>query len=228
MTTSGSIAKTMIASEIVAAAMRMLGVLSSGEAPTAEETTDALAELNWMLKSWQGRGLTSWRDTDGSVTFPANTASMPLPYCLDVMEARYIQSQGYERPLQRWERAQYRQIPNKATAGYPTAYTIEKTTNGIAMLLWPVPRENATILYSYTRVIEDVTDGAQTIDIPQEWLETAYLALAARLATTFGVIRTDPNTAQIVMQRAAAMEQLLLDADRPASIYMGSAMGGVF
>lgn len=222
MTTSGTINSTMLASEVIAAAMQDLGVLSAGENPTGEETVLGLRALNWMLKSWQSRGLTSWRDTDGTITVPAGEATATLPYCLDVMDARYVQSQGYERPLQRWELGQYRQIPNKGTRGYPTTYTIAKTDNGITMMLWPVPLTDAVIAYSYTRVTDDVTDAAQTIDIPQEWLEAVYLGLATRLAPTFGVTRVDPGTAQMVAQRAAALEQLLLDADRPSSIYMGA------
>lgn len=229
MTTSGTINSGLYVSDIVQQAMIEMGVLSSGEAPTGDELTDAIRVLNWMLKSWQARGVTSWRNTDGTVVFPSGTATMPLdPFCLDVLDARLVQSPGYERPLQRWELAQYRQIPNKTTPGFPTAYTIVKADNTISMTLWPVPNAELTVLYSYPRVIEDVTDGTQTLDIPQEWQEAAYVALAARLCQQFGVTRLDPATAQILQQRASALEQLLLDQDRPASVYLGSAYGRNF
>lgn len=229
MTTSGTITSALLVSDIVTDAMMELGVLSAGERPTGQELIDGIRSLNWMLKSWQSRGIVSWRDQEGSIVFPSETASLVLdPFCIDVTEARLVQSPGYERPLKRWELAQYRQTPNKQTPGYPTAYTISKADNAISMTLWPVPNADLTVNYSYARVIEDVTDGAQTIDVPQQWLEAAYLALAARLAQTFGVTRTDPSTAQIVAQRAASLEQLLLDQDRPASIYMGSAYGRTF
>lgn len=229
MTTSGTISSTLTASDIVTQAMRELGLLSAGENPTGEEVQDGILQLNWMLKSWQSRGLTSWRDTDGAIEFPSGTDTMPLdPFCADVLEARLVQSTGYERPLQRWTLGQYRQIPNKAIRGWPTAFTIAKTIDSISMTVWPVPNQNLTVNYSYTRIIEDVTDGAQTVDVPQMWLETVYLGLAARLANTFGAMRLDPTATQLVMQRAANLEQLLLDQDRPASIYMGTAYGHSF
>jgi len=229
VTTSGTISSTLIASEVILAAMTDLGVLSAGENPTGEETELGLRTLNFMLKSWQGRGVTSWRDTEGSVAFASGTAKMVLtPYCLDVTEARLIQASNYERPLQRWELAQYRQIPNKATPGYPTAYTVSKLDASISLTLWPVPNATMTILYSYPRIIEDVTDGAQTIDVPQEWLETVYYGLASRLVAAFGVSRIDPAAAQRVDQRAASLEQILLGSDMPASVYMGSSMGRLF
>lgn len=229
MTTSGTITSQLIVSEIVQVAMEELGVLSSGEAPTAEETATGIRALNWMLKSWPARGLNLFRETQGQVIFLADTASMPLdPYCLDVVEARYVQPQSYERPLARWENGQYRQIPYKSQPGYPTAYYLDKQTSGITMTLWPVPNADATILYTYSRVPQDVTDGAETIDVPQEWTELVYIALAARLVQTFGVARTDPTAAQIIAQRAAALEQQMLDQDRPASMFMGSVYGRNF
>lgn len=229
MTTSGITTGTLIASEIVANAMKKLGVLSSGENPEGSELEDGLSELNWMLKSFAARGLNLWRETEGSAVFAPGVATVVLtPYCLDVTEARLVQSSTFERPLQRWENGQYRQIPNKAQPGYPTAFYPNKQVDSIAMTLWPVPTVSSTVLYTYARITEDVTDGAQTVDIPQEWLEAIQLGLAARLIPLFGVARLAPDTAQDVRRRAQALEQLLLDQDRPASIYMGSAYGRNF
>ncbi|MES3054904.1 hypothetical protein O6V14_04610 [Sphingomonas faeni] len=229
MTTSGSIASTLLASEVIKSSMQELGVLAAGENPTAEDLALGLRSLNFLLKSWAARGLTSWRDQDGTLAVPAGAREIALdPYCIDVTEARVVQATNYERPLQRWEMAQYRQLPNKATPGFPTSYAVQKTATGIALLLWPVPSVSTTILYSFTRIIEDVTDGDQTLDLPQEWLEAVYVALAARLAQPLGVTRLDPATAQIVIQRSLSLENELFDADRPASIYMGSAYGRYF
>lgn len=229
MATSGTITSQLIVSEIVRQAMIELGVLSSGEAPEAEELADGIRVLNWLFKSWPSRGVNLWRETQGSVTFPIGIATVTLaPYCLDVMEARFVQSSTYERPLARWENGQYRQIPNKAQPGYPTAYYLDKQTTSISMTLWPVPNADATILYTYSRIPQDVTDGAETVDVPQEWTELVFVSLAARLIQTFGVNRTDPTTAQIIAQRAAALEQQMLDQDRPASLFLGSSFGRSF
>jgi len=64
--------------------------------------------------------------------------------------------------------------------------------------------------------------------VPQEWTELVFVSLAARLIQTFGVNRTDPTTAQIIAQRAAALEQQMLDQDRPASLFLGSSFGRSF
>lgn len=229
MTTSGTINSSMVVADIITQAMREIGAISAGERPTAQETTDAITVLNWMLKGWQARGIVSWRDVDGSVTFPAGTAQMTLtPRCLDVTSARAVQSASFERPLQRWVLGQYRQTPNKSQPGTPTAYTIIKTNDEIAMKIWPVPTVDMVINYSYSRVIEDVTSAAQTIDVPQHWTEALFLGLAARMVHSYGMTRMDPTAAQLVLQRAASLEQMLLDDDRPPSMFMGSAYGRNF
>jgi hypothetical protein len=229
MATSGTISSQLLVSEIIQAAMVELGLLSPGESPTAEETQDGIRVLNWMFKSWPARGLNLWRETQGEVVFPAATATVAMdPFCLDVVEARFVQSTTFERPLARWESGQYRQLPNKAQPGYPVAFYPDKQTGTLSLTLWPVPVADATIRFTYSRVPEDVTDGAETVDAPQEWTELVYVALAARLVQTFGVNRADPTTAQIIAQRAAALEQSMLDQDRPASVFMGSVMGRNF
>jgi hypothetical protein len=90
------------------------------------------------------------------------------------------------------------------------------------MTLWPVPTAETTILYTYARVIEDVTDLNQTLDIPQQWMETVWMNLASRCAAMFGVTRLDPGAVAMVAQRAAVLEQKLMDQDRPASVFMGN------
>lgn len=229
MAVSGVIGGQMIVSEIVATAMRELGVLAIGSNPTGEETQEGIRSLNWMLKSWAANGVNLWRETDGTVTFPTGTKMVQLdPYCLDVLEARLVQSTTFERPLQRWENGQYLQIPNKNNPGSPTAFTLTRTIDAISMTVWPVPFQDMDVLFSYARVPYDVLDGAETLDVPQQWTETVYLGLAARLAQTLGATRIDPATAQIVTARFLDLETKMLDMDRPASTFMGSAYGRNF
>lgn len=229
MTTSGTISSSMTAQEIVVAAMDDIGAISSGEIPTAQEGQTALRQLNWMLKSWQAKGVNLWRDTQGSVVFPIGTATVTLdPFVIDVMEARLVQTSTFERPLQRWEAGQYRQIPNKASPGFPTAFYINKQRDAVTMTVWPVPSQEMTVLYSYARVIEDVTDLSQTVDVPQEWTEAVWKNLAMLLVPTFGAGELNPQAVALVGARAAQLEQELMNQDRPSSIFMGPAYGRYF
>lgn len=229
MPTSGTINSTMTAQQLVTAAMEELGVISSGEQPTAEEGETGLARLNWMLKSWQADGVNLWREEEGEVEFLAGEQSVTLdPNVDDVLEARLVQSSTYERPLQRVEIGEYRAYPNKAQQGWPAVFYLNKQRSSTSLTLWPVPSEDVTIRYTYARIIEDVTDLQQEVDVPQEWLEAVWVNLAARLITIFGVTRIDPTAAAEVKERAIILYDKMLTQDRPASVFMGSAYGGYF
>lgn len=226
MATSGTINGTLNATQLCDYAAQEIGAIGVGEALTAEEYLDMLPRLSWMLKSWQSLGANLWRETEGMVTVLAGDATTVLdPTVIDVIEARLIQTSTFERPLQRWERGEYMAFPNKAQPGFPTGYYIDKQRASVSMSVWPVPYADTDIRYTYARVIEDVTDGTQEIDVPQQWLETVWVNLAARCANMFGATRLDPGTVAEVKSRAAQLEQQLLDMDRPASIFMGSAVG---
>lgn len=229
MTTSGAITGEMTARDLCTAAAQDLGVYGAGETLSDADAFDMMTRLTWMLKTLQSQGTNLWRVTQDEVEYTAGTATVTLdPIVIDVSEARFVQSSTFERPLQRWEQGQYQALPNKAQPGYPTAFYLNKQVGSVSMSLWPVPSADATIRYSYARVIEDVTDLNQTIDVPQEWMETLWTMLAMRCVSLFGVTRLDPAAVQLITARAALLERQLLDQDRPASYFMGSAYGRVF
>jgi hypothetical protein len=224
MPTSGIITSNMTAGEIMTLAMQELGVIGAGETPQGEEYEAMLPRLNFMLKSWQARGCNLWRETDGTITITANTASGTLsPRVIDVMAARVVNTPN-QIPLQRWETGEYRQIPNKSQSGRPVAFYIDKQRDSVVMYVWPVPTTDTEINLDYARVIEDVTATTDNLDLPQAWIETAYMCLAARCAALFGATRIDPGTVGEVKQRAAMLETDMLDMDRPSSVMFGSSV----
>lgn len=215
-----AITSTMDAEAVVTQAMKILGVLDSRSAPSTEEKADGVTALNWMLKSWQADGMNLWRQTQGTVTVPAATATVSLdPYCIDVVEARYVQSATNQRWLGRWEWGQYVILPNKQAVGFPTIFVLNKQADDVEMTVWPVPASDIQVAYTYARVIADVTADGDPIDVPQAWLETVYYSLADRLIETYSVGETAPRTAARVSARAAELYQKLLNSDRPAAVF---------
>lgn len=209
-------------------AMQEIGALGAGETPTGDEYEAMLPRLNFMLKTWQSKGCNLWRETNGTVTIPADAASGTLdPRIIDVQAARVVTGNN-EIQMQRWENGEYRQIPNKAQTGTPIAFYIDKQRDAVNMYVWPVPSVETTVKIDYARVIEDVTATTDNLDVPQQWIETVYMCLAARCAALFGATRVDPATVGEIKQRAAELESDLLDMDRPASILFGSAVSAQY
>jgi hypothetical protein len=175
-----------------------------------------------MLKTWQSRGVNLWRKVTGEITIPANQAAGVLSFnVIDIYAARSV-SAGQELSMQRWEDGQYNNIPNKLSQGRPMAFYIDKQREAVSIYVWPVPTVDTVLKIDYARVIENVTDVNETLDIPQQWAETVWTNLAVRCATLFGATRLDPAAVQMVTERALGLEQSLLDQDRPSSVYMGS------
>ena len=221
MALSGQIGGTLNARDIARKAMIMIGgPLENGE-PSAEDGLNICMTLNYMLKSWQADGCNLWRLSDEEVTYPADTRTVELdPRVLDVMEARFVGSETYQRSLARYEWGDYRSLPNKNASGFPTSYTLNKQRSVIEMTIWPVPTEETVIVYSGARVIQDVETLDDDVDVPQEWIETVYTCLAERLIPDFNVDALSPTVAARVTARAKFLHEKLLDFDRAGSVLM--------
>lgn len=201
---------SMTGRDIVTRAMRDRGVLALDEDPEAHELDYGIQTLNLYLKSLGAKGVTPWTDEVGSfstVVAQAEYALTPRP--LAVNEARIAMSATYQRPLSSIGAGEYRAYPNKAQAGDPVVFTSKVTPIGTSIVLWPVPSSVRTIHYSYSRVIEDVSENA-VLDMPQMWTEAVQKILAVKM-TAFGDTPVLPQLAA----EAAMLERQLLDYDRP-------------
>jgi len=221
MPTSGVTTYAMTAADMITNAAEELGVLALGASLTAIEKTKALTRLNSMLKSWQMQGVNLWREDDVSVTVTANTTPTTLSAGIrQVFSARFIGT-DYERLLGQWERENYLSLPNKDTKGNPTIFYVERERDALKLYVWPVPTANSTIKIDCERIVETVTADTQDVDIPQYAYEAAWVNLAARLIPLFGVARVSSETAQFVAGRAQQLFQMLMDDDRPQSVFIG-------
>lgn len=232
MATSGIISGEITAREVMQHAAEDLGVLGAGEELSAEEFSSMLSRLNWLLKSWQSQGANLWRVETGEITIPTGSVSGALdPNVIDVIAARVITGNSpnvIELQMQPIEQGEYAQLPNKSQPGRPTMFFLSKQRSQVDLYVWPVPYQDMDFKIDYARVIEDVTDPNETLDVPQQWAETVWTNLAVKCATLFGATRLDPNAVAQVKERAAILEQQLLDMDRPASVFMGNVYGRYF
>ncbi len=208
-----TISFSMTGRQVVEQAMKELAILAPGQSPDASEVTDCLTRLDFMFKSWGADGVSPWTDTEATATITAGDPDVVLsPRPLAVIEAR-VTVGGVERQLAQWNQSEYAMLPIKTTVGTPTAFSLRQTATSTSMRVWPVPSANATVSYSYTRVLEDVSADA-VIDVPQMWSECVVMGLASRIGAMFGA---DPKRLGLVQQRAAILERKLYDWDRPAA-----------
>ena len=123
-----------------------------------------------------------------------------------------------QRPLAEWSRNDWDRFPNKTATGTPDIYVIDRQRTATTITFWRIPNFSSgtwTVLYSYERVLEDVTEPAQDVDVPQEWFDLVILALGARLADDY---RLETPTSDRIRQRAAAMLELAMLHDRRGEV----------
>jgi hypothetical protein len=219
MATSGVITGLDTAQQIITDALIELGVYSANQQLKPADGELGRRRLNWMLKDWQDDGCNLWRITDGTVVFGIGVNQVTLsPRMIDVQDVRYVQVGGSERPLFRKEWGEFVDYPNKTTPGNPSIYIPREGLDSLALRVWPVPTASTTVLFTGTRVIEDVAALTNNIDVPQQYTRTVMMNLAANLAPAFGKAN-DPNAA-VTIREAARLYQIMRAADRPASYFM--------
>jgi hypothetical protein len=175
--------------------------------------------MNGFLKLLQTQGPNEWRKAQQSVTLVASTATYTLTTRPDkVAVVLYRDANSRDRPMKRWNRNEYLNIPYKTSTGLPVMYLIERAVASTSLTLWPVPDANAalgTLVVDYERVINDVSLPGDVLDLPQEALDPFTDILATRLATSF---RIENRSAEEVKQRAVGAMNEFLGYDREEDI----------
>lgn len=217
MPTSGVTAYTNTARNYVEKAMLSANIVGDADDVTAAELAAGIDAINRIMKSWQGvDGVNLWLETNGTLAIPATEASGTLPENIrDVMSANAIVSATFERQLQQINREEYQSLPNKAAAGVPTCFYVSRQRDAVVVYVWPVPTVDTDLKIDYERYCDVVTDGAETVDVPEEYADTLLAVLAVRLCGEFGV-----QPSQELATRAAILERRLFDSSRPKSYFM--------
>jgi hypothetical protein len=213
MATSGVITGLATARDIAHQAADLLGIRPSGANLEAEDAVKFRDALNWMLKTWQAKGCTPWLLTEINLTWPADTEEVVLNTNFLSVANAFIRTSGSDRPLTFWTAGEYARLPNKSGSGTPTIYTVVKTIASLRLRIWAVPTANTDFRADAMRVIEDVTDLNQNVDLPQEWTQTAIWNLAKDLLPAYP--GTDPANAKRIETRADEMFAMLDSFSNP-------------
>lgn len=219
MSTSGTIAFSNTAQQLIDAALQKITVLGEGESASGNQYTDAQRDLNYMLKTWQQSGPNLWTVSEATITLVDAQQSYTLSPRPRWVENMRFAIDGVEQyPMSEWDRQDWDRFPNKTQGGDPLKYVIDRQRTQTVVKLWPIPSVGSSVLtcpYSFERVIEDVTQPSQDIDVPQEFLETVMMNLAARRADDY---RLTGDVVARVRARAEQLYNLAMTADRRGDV----------
>lgn len=216
MALSGVIDLHRTASEVVTRALQKLGVLGQGFTASADELATGIDALNEMLKTWSTEGPNLWTKAEQTVSLVSGTQTYTLsPRPRLVYNARWCDAGVEKLPLTEWDAQDWDRFISKASTGLnPTAYYVDKQRTATTISFWPVPTFSSgtyTVKVGYERALQIVEDGADDIDVPEEFAEALVICLAARLAEDFQL--SDPNSDRI-RQRAQTLYEQVMGFDR--------------
>ena len=217
MTLSGQTSLVLNANAVITFALRKLGAVAIGQTPDYNEVAPCLTELNLMLKGWEVNGPHLWRNVFS--TFPATVNTLSYSLTADnplrIVEVRYRYPDGHDLPMKRLSRIQYANLPIKSSSGIPTQYYFDPQESSQTLFVRPVLQTVTTDQFAYTfqRRFQICSSPNNTIDIPQEWLQTVGYCLAKELIPNYGIMG---EIAARINGRADELHRKAKAFDRPA------------
>lgn len=204
-------AATRTVRDILTRALRVAGVVGSGETPDANDANDALISFNQMIDAWQAERLFAYAVIErthaltaglGVYTIGAGaTINAPRPIRIEWAFTRDFQN--YDRPVQVVPDDYFAQITLKDLGNiFPSVLYYEPTyPNGI-INLWPLPPTSLTLHIGVWDVVSEFADLNATVSCPPGYEDAYVYSMVERICPEYG----KPVTADIVRlaQRARA------------------------
>ena len=195
MTTSGVTSVQLTRNDIIAAAMRKLGVLAQGQTPSTEDYTNGAQALNAVIWTFRSLGLPLWKRTTYSWTPTTQSytigsgQTLNTAYPLKLLQAYRMDSSNTTKiPMEIESDYNYNMLP-VSSGGTPIKITYQPKNNYGILQLWPVPDStNTSVVYIiYQAPFEYFNASTDTTDFPEEWYDPLIYALAVRLAPEWGI-----------------------------------------
>lgn len=200
----------MTAREMIASSLRLLGVLASGEVPTAAEANDALTALNQMLSAWSnenlavyekvrdeftldpGNGSYLWGENAGAGEF---TTARPVQVLKANLELQGTDPQ--EIPLKILTLEEYAAIGSKTLdSTVPQAVYFDGAYPDLGVEFYPVPSAAEHVVFYSLKPFEELELSAD-LSFPPGYEKAIRYNLAIDLAPEYG---RQPDA--LIMQQA--------------------------
>lgn len=216
--------------QLIAAALRLCGVIAEGESASAEQINNGAEALNMLVKRLEADGMPLWAMKQSSISLVAgqNTYSIGVGEGVDLAKPlRVVQafnhntSNSIDIPMRIVTRDEYNKLGQKESTGNPIQLFYEPLVTTGTLHLFPTPDATSaaqnTVTIVYQRPFSDFNTSVDVPDFPQEWFEAIKYLLATRLA---GEYQTPMQVRQQLLSEATALKESVLS--------MGTEEGSFF
>lgn len=179
------------ANDLIRRALRLIGVLATGEHPDANQAADALESLNSMIDSWRNESFTVFAlrteqlAITGAASYtigPTGTLNTVRPVRID---SAFWREGTTDYPLRQAQSVPWSRIADKTTTGTPDLLYYEPAVPLGVIYLHPIPTAGTLHLVTLTPISEFALSDAVTL--PPGYREAIAYQLAMRLAPEYGV-----------------------------------------
>lgn len=184
------------ANDLIKRALRKGRCIGKDQTPTADESADALSELNSMLGKWRNEGLLIPRIQQESFALVSGQASRTIGPTGNFATVRptgiaagcFVRRGGVDTPVAVLpDRTQYDAIAVKSTAGLVKAIYYDPTYPNGTLYFYPVPDAADTIfLNSLAQLQADLT-LVTTLTLPPGYDTLVTYGLVKRLCPEYGL-----------------------------------------
>lgn len=185
---------TLVA-DIIRIAMRDLGALAAGDAPSADEYSDGVDDLNVMLQSWSAdesllpRRSYSFTVSTSGIAIGVDETLDTTGRVLKILGAtlRYGSgSSAVDWPLTVGQLGDYQKIQNKATTGVPCQIFLSPGVLDEGTVYFDrVPDQSYTLLLETLEQFGAYNDHSVAINLPAEYYAPLRYNLAVALSTQY-------------------------------------------
>lgn len=186
----------MTVNELIRKSMLLIGAISTGETPSADESADGLSSLNEILETWSTEGLQIFTTVREAFSFIANQAAYTMgsgggwnttrPMFIDEVRVNDT-SANVESNCDIINVKQWADIVQKSTAStIPRMVYIEQSAAYQTLNFYPKPSgTNQAIIYS-RKPLTAFTSINDVISLPQGYQRALRYALALELSVEYG------------------------------------------
>lgn len=199
------------ARDLIKNSLRLIGALSTGETPSADEAADGLTALNNLVDSWSNEKLIIHQFVREEFTLTPGTQSYTLGATGALVTSRPIKiesasleiqgSDPYEVPMEIIDYDEWSRISDKSIqSSIPSKLYVEGSFPNSTIYLWPVPAAaNKVVLYSRKPIASFATVD-DSILLPPGYQRALIYNLAIEIAPEYG---KEPMSSVVMIAREA-------------------------
>lgn len=211
---------SVTAQQVTIAALQRLGVLASGETPTATELTDGMTRLNQMLDSWSASGvMIPYLSLDTHSLTSATSYTIGLGQTINtarplVLKSASVVASGFEQILEIVTAEKWQAIADKTRAGKLAKVLLFAPSSATAGTVYVWPAANGALLqmWSYKALTQFPDLNSTSLTFPPGYERSLVASHAVELASEYGVAVPEALmlTANEAKNAIAALNQSVL------------------